>query len=271
MSKASVLLVMGAGLLASQLARAETPQDSHWVQLEYFRPNVNSSARLDASATVRGTTLDMERDLGLAHSQGTPYFLLGTRLGQPWRLEFEYYQLRRSGARSLNRDVQWGDATFPLATTIDAHFNTTIYRLTGGWSFIRTNQAELGAALGLHVTDFDLGLAGQVAGAATAASFQQVRRDQLVPLPTIGAYGSYQVAPQWTVQGRVDYLSLNYQNYDGKLVNSLAAVDWRFSRNFSVGAGYRYVKYTLGLSKPDFDGEADYRFKGPIVYIAAGF
>jgi hypothetical protein len=271
MSKARVLLVMGASLLTSQLLHAETPQDRYWIQLEYFRPNVNSTARLDATGTVRGTTLDMERDLGLAHSQSTGYLLLGTRLGQAWRLEFEYYQLRRSGSRTTDRDIQWGNASFPLSTTVDARFDTTIYRLTGGWSFVHTTQAELGAALGFHVTDFDLGLAGQAAGVANALSFQEVRRSQLVPLPTIGAYGSYQVAPQWTVRGRVDYLSLNYQNYDGKLLNSMAAVDWRFSRTFSIGAGYRYVKYELGLTKSDFEGQADYRFKGPIVYISAGF
>src|SRR3954466_808594 len=104
-SLAPITLV--ACLLAPSIVRAEGPQDRHWVELEYFRPNVSSTVRLDSSVTFRGTTLSAERDLGVQDQKGTPYFLVGTRLGDHARLEFEYYELRRSGTQTINRNIQF--------------------------------------------------------------------------------------------------------------------------------------------------------------------
>ena len=34
---------------------------------------------------------------------------------------------------------------------------------------------------------------------------------------TIGFYGSYALTPRWLLSGRVDFFSLNYNDYDGSL------------------------------------------------------
>jgi hypothetical protein len=192
------------------------------------------------------------------------------RLGENWRLEFEYYELKRSATRTIDRDIEWGDVTFPASAQISSQFDSTVYRLTGGYSFYRTPVAEAGAAFGLHVTDFTLGLSGQGTGPA-GTGFQSEQRDQLVPLPTLGAYGSFKLSEQWILRGRVDFLSLEYENYDGSLVNWLAAISWRPARNWGLGLGYRYVDYKLESTEPDFRGEVNYRFKGPTFYVEAAF
>jgi opacity protein-like surface antigen len=73
------------------------------------------------------------------------------------------------------------------------------------------------------------------------------------------------------LRSRVDYLSLEYKDYDGRLTNWMAAVDWRFHKNVAVGVGYRYVDYKLESTKSDFTGEVKYTFKGPTIFINAGF
>lgn len=265
-------LLAGSVLAAvAPLARAESPQDHFWAQLEYFVPAIESSARLDATdPRLRGTKLSLEGDLGLRAHKGTPYALLGARLGDRWRLEFEYYALRRSGSRTIGRDVQWDDRTFPISTRLDASFESTIYRLTAGWSFLRSPQGEAGVAIGLHTTDFKLSLAGQAAIGATAALTAD-RRDQFVPLPTVGVYGTYALTPEWMLRGRVDFLPLRSDRYEGSLTNLMAAVDWRFAKNLSVGVGYRLVNYQVELSRSRFNGELNYRFHGPTVYLSAAF
>jgi hypothetical protein len=139
-----------------------------------------------------------------------------------------------------------------------------------GWSFYRTPQARPGVAIGLHVTDFTLQLAGQGNGPLGLA-FQREERNQAVPLPTIGLYGNYVLAPQWILRGRIDYLSLDYQDYNGSLANAMAAVEWRFAKNWGAGLGYRYVDYKLESTKESFHGEVNYRFQGPTLYIGAAF
>ena len=259
-----------AGLSAS--VSAEMPQDRFWIGLEYFYPTITSTARFDATATSRpGTEIRLEDELDLSDRKGTPYVNLGMRLGDAWRLEFEYYSLKRSANKTLTRTINWGDTTFPVGANLTSQFDSTIYRITGGWSFVKNQQAEAGVGFGLHITDFTTQLSGQGTGVLSGTGFQREAHDALVPLPTVGLYGTYVVTPQVMLRGRVDFLSLKYQDYDGRLLNWMAAVDWRFSKNVGAGLGYRYVDYKLEATKTDFTGEVKYTFKGPTIFINAAF
>ena len=251
---------------------AEGLHDTFWGELSYFYPTINSTARLDATATARpGSSITLEDELDLADRKGTPYVSLGMRLAERWRIEFEYYRLDRSSSKTLSREIDWGDNTYPVGVRVDSTFDTTVYRLTGGYSFYKTPVAEAGAALGLHVTDFSTALSGQASGPGGTTTFQREANDALVPLPTLGLYGAYAVTDQFQVRGRIDYLTLKYDEYDGSLVNFLVAFDWRFSKNWGVGVGYRYVDYKLQANDSDFRGEVHYKFKGPTLYLTAGF
>lgn len=247
-------------------AFAETPEDSFWAELSYFYPTISSTARVDVRGTARpGTTVSMEDELDLDDRKGTPYGTLGMRLGERWRLEFEYYELNRSSSTTIGRDIEWGNATYPVGATLDARLDTTIYRLTGGYSFYREQgRGEAGVGFGLHVTDLATALSRR-GGAEREA------RDTLVPLPTVGLYGTYKLSQQFQLRGRIDYLSLNYGDYDGSLVNLLLALDWRFSRHWGAGFGYRYVDYKLEADTSKLVGEINYRFKGPTLFVTAGF
>jgi hypothetical protein len=252
-------------------ACAEGPQDKYWAELEYFFPTITSEARLDFPGThLPGTQIRLEDDLGLSDRKGTPYLLLGARFAENWRVEFEYYTLKRSATHTIARDIHWGDAVFPASATLNSLFDSDITRLTVGWSFLRTQQYEAGAALGLHITNFKVGLSGQGNGPA-GLSFQSEQRDQTVPLPTLGLYGNYMLTPEWILRARVDWLSIHYQNYDGSLVNWLASGEWRFAKNWGAGLGYRYVNYKVDTTKENFYGEVKYNFKGPTLYVTAAF
>ena len=249
-------------------ALAESPRDSYWAELSYFYPTISSTARLDRRSTARpGTSISLEDELDLDDRKGTPYVALGMRLGERWRMEFEYYQLNRSSSRSIRRQIEWGDVTYPVGVTLDSTFDTTVYRLTGGYSFYKAPEAEAGVGFGLHVTDFTTALSRQ-SGVATV---DREARDTLVPLPTLGLYGTYVMSEQFQLRGRVDYLSLKYGDYDGSLINGLVALDWRFAKNWGAGVGYRYVDYTLEATTSKFFGEINYKFKGPTLFVNAGF
>ncbi len=253
-------------------ALAERPRDSFWGELSYFYPTISSTARLDVTSTSRpGTLIKLEDDLDLDDRKGTPYLSLGMRLGERWRLEFDYYQLNRSGTRSINRQIEWGNTTFPIGVQIGTTFDTTVYRFSGGYSFYKTAMSEAGVGFGLHITDFTTALSGVGTGPNGSTNFQREARDTLVPLPTAGLYGTYGLTDRLSLRGRVEFLSLKYENYDGRLVNWMAAVDWRFARNWGAGIGYRYVDYNLEVAKSDFRGEFSYKFKGPTLFVNAAF
>jgi hypothetical protein len=238
-------------------------QDQWHFQLGAYRPKVDTTAFLNSSTGARGTQLSFEDDLGFDDSKTMPAFLASVRLGERWKIEFEYLSLSRDSSRAINRTINWGDRTYAIGTVVSSDFDSDIYRLSAGYSFIKDGQKELGVTLGFHVTDFSLGLAATGVGAQ--------RGDAVAPLPTIGLYGAYAFDSKWLLSGRLDYFSLNYGDYDGSLVNVSAGVDYRFTRNFGIGVAYRYIDYDVTVTKSKFNGGVEYKFSGPVVYVNTSF
>jgi hypothetical protein len=238
-------------------------QDRWTLEVGAYAPNAKTTAHFDSTTFGVGTSVNFEQDLGLDDRKVNAQILGSVRLGERWRIEAEYFGLNRSATSTISKTINWGGNTYPIGSTVDSEFDSDIYRLSGGYSFIKDAQAEFGVALGLYTTDFVISLAATGVG--------ERRADTLAPLPTIGVYGSYAFTPRWMLSGRVDYFSMNSDDYDGSLVSVVAAVDYRFARNFGVGLGYRYVDYDLDVARSSFTGGVKYQFGGPMLYLIGSF
>lgn len=238
-------------------------QDRWNIRLGVFYPNVDTSARLDSTTFGVGTQVNFEDDLDLEDRKVMGTILASMRLGERWRIEAEYFALKRDGVRQLSTTINWGDSSYTVGTVVSSEFDSSIYRLSGGYSFIKDDQRELGIALGLHVTDFEASIAASGVGAEAEGV--------LAPLPTIGAYGAYAFTPRWLLSGRVDFFSLNYDGYDGSLTNFHAGVEYQFTRTFGVGVGYQYIKYDLDVMDDGWNGNVTYKFSGPSLFAVASF
>ena len=266
-----VTFAASAGMFLPGLVAGQAPgwtvhpglQDRWSLEIGAYAPNVKTSASLDSTTTGRGTTVNFEEDLGLSDRKTMGSVLARLRLGERWRIEAEYFVLDRSGTRAINRTINWGGTVYPVGVVVNSEFNSDVYRLSGGYSFVKDAQKEFGVALGLHVTDFAISLAAAGAGARAG--------EALAPLPTLGLYGAYAFTPKWLLSGRVDYFSLQYEQYDGSLINFTAGIDYRFSRHFGVGLGYRYVDYDVNVTKTNFTGNISYKFSGPMLYATMSF
>jgi hypothetical protein len=122
---------------------------------------------------------------------------------------------------------------------------------------------EAGVALGLHATDFKVSIAAAGIGSETA--------DVLAPLPTLGFYGAYAFTPEWLLSGRVDIFSLNYDDFEGQLINATLGVDYRLFQNFGLGAAYRFIDYDLSVTTTRYNGKIKYGFSGPMLYLISTF
>lgn len=251
--------------LAQQAGGTTHPalQDRWALQLGVYSPKVSTTFRLDGTGGLLGTEVSAEEDLGLKERNDMPALLASARLGERWKLEFEYLSLKRENARSLSRTISWGDTTYTFGTTVNSSFSTEIFRLSAGYAFVKDAQKEFGAVLGLHATDILARIAASTVGTEEG--------DVLAPLPTIGFYGAYAPTPKWLVSGRVDLFSLEYEEYDGSLTNFTLGADYRIWRNFGLGAAWRYIDYDLSVAKSRFNGAINYRFSGPLLYLVSSF
>jgi hypothetical protein len=252
-------------------AHAQALDDRYWLQVQAFWPDIDTKVEVSNTAGTRGTKIDLESDLKLSDRKSLPAFFAGAKIGDRWSVVGEYYALDRSSSATANRDLTFDDVTYPAGATVSSEFKTDVYRVAVGYSFIKTDKADVGAVVGLHVTQFTVGLKGQGHVGGAALSTENRKRDALAPLPTVGLYGTYQATPKITLNGRVDYLSLKVSDYDGRLVNAQASAAYRVWGNVDVGVMYRYVDYNLGIEKDRWNGDVSYTFKGPALFAQVAF
>ena len=266
---ATAAIAMLAGTTA---AEAQTASDRYWVQGGVFFPKIRSEFQLSAPGVgLNGTVLGFERDLGLKDTGTLAAFAAGVRLGDNWRLGAEYYGLGRTGSAALKRSIVVDNVVYPAAAAITSRFKTDVYRATVGYSFLRGEDYEVGGALGLHMTNFDVSLSGIGSVGGQTAATQVRRRDLLAPLPTLGLYAGWQPAPKLQLGARIDYLKLGISDYTGRLINAEASIGYRVIDHLSFGAMYRFVDYRVTVAKPVWVGEVRYRFHGPALFVQLGF
>jgi opacity protein-like surface antigen len=265
-----IAIVLTAASLCSAPATAQSLSDRYWFELGGYFPAVDSKARVSSDGTA-GTDVDFEKDLDLDHHETLPAFSAGARIGHSFRVTLEYYSLDRKGSTDLSRNIVFDDVTYPVSGTVSSNFNSDVYRATVGWSFVRKPNYEFGAAIGFHGTEFEIGLSGNGTVNGTPGQFESRRRKLFAPVPTIGLYGAYEVAPNLELGGNLDWLSLRIGDYDGRLLNTEAKLTYRVMKNVGLGIGYRYVDYRVDVKKPDWTGRLTYQFHGPTVFVQAGF
>lgn len=263
--------IFGAAVFAAP-ASAQAINDGFWISGSGFLANVDTEV---SSSTVvnpgGGTEIDLEDDLGLDDNELLPAIYAGARLGGGFVITGEYYSLNRDTTASISRTITVDDVTFPVNASVTAGFGTDIYRFTAGYSFVRNDTVEVGLGLGLHMTQLDFEISGQGSTGGAPVTLQNRRKDFLAPMPTVGLYTTFEVAPRVTINARADYLSLGIDDYDGSILNAQASVSYRFTDTFGIGVGYRYVDYDLDVEKDNYVASFDYKFWGPSIFIEAGF
>src|SRR5436190_15242740 len=149
----------GLAFAAAQPAQGQALDDKYWIAIAGYWPSADSSGTL-SRPNAPGTDIDFESDLGIDKSKVLPSVTGGAKFGR-FVVQAEYYALDRNGSRTLTRDLMFDGVTYPANVSVGSKFDSNIYRGSIGYIFLRSDQAELGASIGLHVTDFKLTLNGQ--------------------------------------------------------------------------------------------------------------
>lgn len=264
-------VALAAGGLSAAPAAAQALGYKYWGEISGYYASVDTRANVSRPGRP-GTDIDMEHDLGLNKHETLPDVLVGGKFFKRWFVVGEFFALDRNGSRVIDRDLVFDGVTYPARGEINSKFRSDIYRLSVGYNFIQRDNAELGVVLGLHATDFKVQLEGNSSlGTSTSVTLERRAKDFVAPLPTVGLAGAVEVYPKVILSGRADYLSLKVGDYDGSILNAQAGIGYRINDTFEVGAGWRYVDYSLDVEKEAYTAKVDYDFSGPSIYLRAGF
>jgi hypothetical protein len=265
---ASALGVAAAAPAFCQEAIPEHPalRDRFYFAAGMFFPRTTTSAELESHTGV-GANIDFEDTLGMKESKDVPMAMARWRTGNRWRIEAEYFQLNRTGNKTIDRTINWGDQTFPVNSTVSSKLDFSDLRLSAGYSFFRTKDKEVGVGLGAHVAKYNASLSGSFNGAPITGESEKLT----APLPVLSFYGQFALTDRWAVAGRMDRFALKYDKFSGNLTGIGLDVMYQPFKNVGFGLGSRAL--ALKVSAEDAGRKAEFKqtFQGPVLYANVSF
>lgn len=237
--------------------------DSFRFTLGGFYAQSTTEARLSTATGGTGVDVNFEDLLGLASNKGVLEAAMYWRITERWRVDLDYFRVDRNGTRTLQRDVNWGDNTYPIGATVNSTFDMSDLRAAVGYSFFRRPDKELGLGLGLHRTTFKTSLDAVGVGAQS--------QNVTAPLPFISVYANFALTDTWAFSLRSDWLSLSYDKYSGGV--RATAIDFVYQpfTHVAFGFGVHSLSLRLQVDNPSSQLQARIVSQGPAAFMSVSF
>jgi len=240
---------------------------------------MRSSNSFTFKAEGIGTPEDFEDDidfddaLGVSHKSTFFNGQIRWKFGKArkWSLSGQYFSNDATGESVLTEDVEFDGVVFREGTFVGAGIDLAVTRLFIGRSFIKNEQNDFGAGIGLHNLDLETFIEGEIKVDDETTDFQRGEVDANQPLPNIGAWYLFSPAHKWLLHGRVDWISANIGDYDGTLWNFNAGVSYQAWRHVGFDLSWQYFNLDFKVDKSDWRGGAKMTYSGPVLAVTANW
>jgi len=264
---AAIAALAGALALPGQ-ALAQWTDANFSFRIGGFFPKVDTKARADGNGGIVGSTIDFESDLGLDDSKTLPIVDLEWRFAQNHRISLNYLDLSRDATGALRGSITWQGQVYPINTTVHSEFDSKILAFSYLWSYYHTPETELSVGIGIH----NANLKASIAAVGNNTGLGVTRETSVnAPLPILTLRAAQKFSPNIGAELRYQWFGIKYGDFDGSLNVFNAAISYYPWRNWGIEAGYNYSKYDLKVSKDKWNGEANYKFNGPVLSFVGSF
>jgi len=248
-----------------------------------FWPTVNSEIGINGDVLPPGPPIDVEDVLNVDDQKLAGWGGVAWHISKRNSVEFEYFSLNRRGVRSDDYDppLQLGD-NFIENGELTTDYNTSIGRLTYGFSLIANERSDLQIKAGLHIADLEVGvqLAGAICNQDTVpavppgcpvAQSSSASENVTAPLPHFGLSYSYIMTPTLAFNLAVIGFAIELDSIDGSIIEIDADLGWQPTEHFGVGAGIRYFKTKVEAGTSDLNGSFELDYVGPAISLYVAF
>lgn len=233
-----------------------------------FFPSNNTQVEVGSNNGDFGNMIDFEKDLGFKKNTTSFAGALEWRISRRSRFGAEYFYLKRTATKTLQKEIEFGDHTYPIDASVSAFLDNQIYRITYGYAFISKPTYEIGALIGAHIMFADVGL--KLEGATAQAEYRD-SFDFTAPLPDLGLWTEIVLAKKWGLYANVNYFALKIDNIDGRLWSYNLSVLYNVYENFSLTAGYTGLNIRVDAEKERLNGFFKWGYNGPTITATYAF
>jgi hypothetical protein len=268
----AILLITSAPsvLAAENTDSKDNPWERFSLSLGAFITTLDSTVVLGAKELGTGLVVNVEDALNLDSSltvfRGDAFVRLGS--SQRHRLDFSYYDLRRSANRTLTKDLEIGDNIYPIGTTVDSSLNFKIIKGGYSYSLLQDNRVDVALGGGVFVIpiDFEINAAGR---RSTSESIT-------APLPYLHFRADIALTPKFFLRQTYEVFWLHLDNFEGSLFNGLIALEYKPWKYIGFGLGYNIFRVSIkaeGNDYPsiDFIGKVQLNYSGLLLYAKTWF
>ena len=215
---------------------------------------------------LQGTTIDLEKNLGLESSRTL------TRLGMQWRpfqrheLELSYFSTKREGRRVIDRQIVYEDTTFPIQADVRSKFDIDFWEATYTYWARQTERDGIGINLGVTGMRFDGELSVRRNADNTVLLSQTAKTD--VPVPVIGLEGRWLLTDRVIATGRGAVLpQVSIKDYTGSAYVGKFSLEYRLARRIGLGAAYNYFNLNGLAEKKNFHADLGMTVSGVEAFV----
>lgn len=252
------------------------------VYLGGFFAEVDSKISIDGTRLPDNPVLDLENVFDLEDSKATLWGGARWHISRRNSLEFEFVDLNREGTRGFVTDpIEVGDSIIQAGAAVDTTFDTTLGRLTYGFSIVKNERMDIQLKAGLHIADLStsIGARGAVCvdgeippNCSFFASEPRIESEEVTaPLPHFGGSFIYGITPSVAARLQIIGFAIELDSVDGSIVELDADVVWQPWNHFGFGLGLRYFSTDVEGKGSDLNGKFEFEYFGPALYVLGTF
>ena len=267
-----LVILLIASFPAVLPAETTDSKDNPWerfsLSLGGFITTLDSTVSLGVENV--GLEISSEDALGLDSDlsvfRGDAFVRLGS--SRRHRLDFGYYDLSRSGTRTLGRDIEIDGNTYPIGATVETNLDYQIIKGGYSYSILQDKRVDLALGLGLFVIPIDF----EISSSGRRSTSESIT----APLPFLHFRADIALTPKLFLRQTYEFFYVEVQSFQGGLFNGLIALEydpWKY-----IGFGLGYNIFRLGLEGEggdypniDFSGKFNLNYSGLVLYAKTWF
>ena len=230
----------------------------------FYAPRLATDIRSDASDGTPGTPISGEDMLALPDSMQQGGIDLMFRLLERHRIRAGFYQQNRSGDTVLQETIRFGDDVYQVDDRVLTDMDLRQLDVVYTYSFLRRETVEIGAGLGIHLLQID----GRIEAPAT---FESEEDSVAGPFATLAVDGTWRFTPRFSLNARANYFKGDADEVRGSYMNWHADVQFRWKRNFALGAGYTYTRMFVDSTDVGDSGTFRHLYRGAEAFARVSF
>ncbi|HEY0681521.1 MAG TPA: hypothetical protein VGD45_04270 [Steroidobacter sp.] len=237
-------------------------EDRFRVEVMTVGASLDTDLRVDRTLATPGTLVNAEDDLGLDDMKILPLGEITLLPGDRHLLRLSGFGLRRNAEQTIDRTIVFDEQTYLPGEVVDSTLNLTMLGLTYGYSIVQIQSFDLALTFGIQVIEVE-------ANAVVRSRVVREAETGVTPLPLAGIEGRFDFNERWSVEARVQYLSVELDEIDGSVLDARAALTWRMNPHLVMGLGYRNFAVEVDSRDVDTPGFVDLQMAGPLLFLRA--